>query len=140
MSDTISAEGSCICGACSIAASSVSLGVGACHCKTCQNWGGGPLLSASSGTEVVVSGGDKVKVYNSSEWAERGFCGQCGTHLFYRIKSNQSYHLPVGLFVGPAFQLEHEVFVDSKSEWLDFHGETKKMTGAEVFAMFAPKE
>ena len=25
----------------------------------------------------------------SSAWAERGFCKNCGSHLFYRLKENK---------------------------------------------------
>ncbi|WP_341531076.1 GFA family protein [Nostoc sp. UHCC 0302] len=30
--------------------------------------------------------------------AERGFCSQCGSHLFYKLKQNNQYFVPVGLF------------------------------------------
>lgn len=36
--------------------------------------------------------------------------------------------------------LKQEIFIDEKPDGYAFAGETAKMTGAEVFAMFAPKD
>jgi hypothetical protein len=36
--------------------------------------------------------------FESSAWANRGFCQLCGTHLYYTVKGSQSYNVPVGLF------------------------------------------
>ena len=53
-------------------------------------------------------------MFDSSPWAERGFCKTCGTHLFYLLKDAEGFQTPVGLFgdaVAPAFGLQ--VFIDS---------------------------
>ncbi|MFQ3219911.1 MAG: hypothetical protein ACI96W_002278 [Paraglaciecola sp.] len=34
--------------------------------------------------DMVFDGLASVKEYASSPWAIRGFCAQCGTHLFYQ--------------------------------------------------------
>jgi hypothetical protein len=44
-----------------------------------------------------IQGLQYVRTYASSEWAERGFCSQCGTHLFYRVIKGEFYAVPVGL-------------------------------------------
>jgi hypothetical protein len=36
------------------------------------------------------------------------------------------------------FIFDHQIFIDEKSEYYCFSNETQNMTGAEVFAMFAP--
>ncbi|MEQ9448085.1 MAG: GFA family protein, partial [Rhodospirillaceae bacterium] len=73
-------------------------GFGACHCGTCRKWGGGPLLAVDCGEHVTIDGEENVSIYQSSDWAERGFCGKCGTHLFYRLTQQPFYVIPVGLF------------------------------------------
>ena len=79
-----------------------------------------------------------VGVFDSSEWADRGFCKNCGTHLFYRLKQNQQYIMPVALFGDELdYVFDHQVFVDDKPGYYDFSNETKNMTGEEVFAYFA---
>jgi hypothetical protein len=106
----------------------------------CRKWGGGPLLAVDCGADVVIEGEENVGVYDSSQWAERGFCTRCGTHLFYRLKQNQQYHIPAGLLDGcDDLVFESQVFIDEKPGYYAFANETKNMTGAEIFAMYAPK-
>ena len=134
-------KGGCLCGAVRFTAAACNHHVGACHCRMCRKWGGGPLLAIDCGTDVGFEGEESISVYPSSDWAERGFCARCGSHLFYRLKESGQYIMPVGLFdelETPVF--DHQVFIDSKPGWYDFANETKNMTGEEVFAMYAPKE
>ena len=133
-------QGRCLCGTSSLSASQISHRVGACHCSSCRQWGGGPLLAVDCGSDVTLTG-DDIRVYNSSDWAERGFCGRCGSHLFYRLKHNQQYIVPVGLFGEvEGLVLDHQVFIDEKPDYYCFANKTKDMTGAELFEQFAPKE
>ena len=140
MAETMEATGKCVCGAVGFTANAAT-GAGACHCGTCRRWSGGPFMGVNCGSGVVFEGAENVTVFNSSDWAERGFCAKCGTHLFYRIKRNGMHVIPVGLFGnGEGFELTHEVFVDEKPGFYDFSGEREKMTGEECFAKFAEGE
>ncbi len=141
MSETVEANGQCLCGAIKIQARTLDTSVGACHCTTCRRWGGGPFFAVSAGTDVVVSGEDKITVFASSDWAERGFCSQCGTHLFYKLKQNGEYIMPAGLFGDiDGYVFDHQVFVDERPGYYQFANQTKDMTGAELFDMYAPKD
>ena len=76
---------------------------------------GKAMTMHSLGYTALKSCFSNITVYNSSEWAERGFCAMCGTHLFYRLKQIGLYHVPLGLFgdqVNPEF--EKQVFIDKK--------------------------
>ena len=107
----------------------------------CRTWAGGPWLAVDCGTDVSIEGEEHIKIFNSSMWAERGFCSQCGTNLFYRLKGNGQHILAAGLFGDDdGFELDHQVFIDEKPSWYGFAQETRDMTGAEVFAMYAPKK
>ncbi len=139
MSDLIEGRGSCLCGAIRITAKNISKNVGACHCSMCRKWGGGPLMAIDCGTDVSFEGEENISVFSSSEWAERGFCNKCGSHLFYRLKASQQYIMPVGLFDdNKIFVFDHQVFIDEKPSFYSFANETSEMTGAEMFAMYAP--
>ncbi|MEZ5594154.1 MAG: GFA family protein [Gammaproteobacteria bacterium] len=141
MSSSIEAKGSCLCGAVEIKAQSMNTDVGACHCSTCRKWTGGPLLAVDCTSDVSISGEENITIYDSSEWAERGFCSKCGTHLFYRLKANNQYFVPVGFFdVGEGVHLGHQIFTDEKPDYYAFSNKTKNMTGAEVFAAFAGEQ
>lgn len=118
-------------------ASQVSKKLEACHCSMCRKWGGGPALVVDSGNDVQIEGAENVSIYNSSEWAERGFCSVCGTHLFYRIKDTNQHIVPAGFF-SEVNELEFykQIFIDEKPAYYTFANETKNMTGLQVFEQF----
>ncbi|RKF17400.1 GFA family protein [Alginatibacterium sediminis] len=130
-------KGSCLCGAIDIFSSEINLNVGACHCHTCLQWGGGPFFGMEAGRNVSVKG-NTLTVYQSSDWAERGFCSQCGTHLFYRLQHDHSYILSPGLFEQQLnLTFDHQVFIDQKPKHYCFSNATKNYTGQEVFDRYA---
>ena len=130
-------RGRCLCGQVKIAAKNASSHVGACHCRMCRRWGGGPFMEIDCGAEIEFDGEDNISVFDSSEWAERGFCRNCGSHLFYRIKSSGQHMVPVGLFEDDAgLTFEGQVFIDEKPGYYAFVNKTKDMTGEELFKMF----
>ncbi len=134
---TVERQGKCLCGEVTVTAKQASNEVGACHCKMCRRWGGGPFMEINCGAEVVIDGEDSVSVFDSSDWAERGFCRHCGTHLFYRIKKSGQHMVPVGLFEDSAsLAFTSQVFVDERPEYYAFANKTKDLTGAEIFALF----
>ncbi len=135
MTDIREANGSCLCGEINISAKSMNTHVGACHCSICRKWGGGPLMAVECGTEVSFSDNELITTFNSSEWAERGFCKQCGSHLFYRLKVNNFHYMPVGIFDdSDDVVFDHQVFIDFKPDYYEFANTTKNLTEAEVFA------
>ncbi len=134
-------KASCLCRQVKIEAESPSEHIGACHCSMCRKWSGGPLLSIDCNDKAAFSGKENIAIFDSSEWAERGFCSHCGTHLFYRLKHNNQYFIPVGLFESDVnFIFDHQVFIDEKPSYYCFSNQTKNMTGEEVFAQYAPSE
>ena len=141
MSGKIVGSGSCLCGAVNIQAAEMNTHAGACHCEICRKWGGGPFMAVDCGASVTFEGEDKLSVYESSEWAERGFCRQCGTHLFYRLKHGGQHFIPVGLFEDAGqFVFDHQVFIDKKPSYYAFSNKTDNLTEAEVFAKYASPE
>jgi hypothetical protein len=139
MSQPIELTGACLCNAVSINVAQAKPDIDACHCGSCQKWGGGPLLAIDCGTKVTLVPNDSVSVYDSSDWAQRGFCRHCGSHLFYRLKETQQYIMPVGLFEIPdttGVGFHTQIFTDEKPAYYDFANQTKMMTGEEVFAAF----
>ncbi len=130
-------RGKCLCGAVRITAKDAGTEVGACHCKMCRRWGGGPFMEIECGTNVSFEGEENVSVFDSSAWAERGFCKKCGTHLFYRFKRTGQHGIPVGLFDDDEnLTFTHQVFIDEKPSFYRFADETHDVTGAEIIAKY----
>ncbi|WP_301289606.1 GFA family protein [Natronocella acetinitrilica] len=129
-------KGSCLCGAIEVSAGEHAR-IDVCHCNMCRRWGGGPMLAVHCGPEVTFTGTQQPASYRSSDWAERGFCPTCGTHLFYHLLPANEYILPAGLFEpGSGFVMNSQIFIDQKPGYYDFANQTPTMTGEQVFAQF----
>ena len=132
-------DGQCLCGAVRARMAAPEPHVEACHCSMCRRWGGGAFLSLKLVTDPEFEGEEHIVRYPSSAWAERAFCGRCGTHLFYFYKPKAGYSFAAGLFDGAdGFVLAEEIFVDEKPGHYDFAGERERLTGAEVRAKYGP--
>lgn len=141
MNDFISGESACLCGRVKIKANRINPKIIVCHCDMCRKWSGGSAISLRCGTEVAIEGSDNVHIFDSSAWAERGFCSNCGTHLFYRIKATGEYNMPAGFFPElQGLEMEVQYFSDQRPEYLCYANKTEELTAAQVFAKFAPKE
>lgn len=137
MSETIKAEGKCLCGSVSLIAHTLSNKVGACHCSMCRTLCTGPYMAVDCGTNVEISNTQSLGIYSSSDWAERGFCKTCGSQIFYRLKDTGQHIVSVSIFPEEIeFDFDHQVFIDEKPNYYCFSNETENMTGAELFAKF----
>lgn len=141
--DTRQANGSCLCGKIKVKLGAFNSQVYACHCGMCRKWSGSLLMSVDAGKSVQFEGEEYIQVYDSSAWAERGFCKNCGTHLFYRVKATQDYFLPIGLLddiQDDQVQFVSQIYIDRKPAYFSFANPTQTMTEAQVMTMFAPEE
>jgi hypothetical protein len=137
MSETRARTGACLCKAVRMTVAVQHEEVAACHCNMCRKWGGGPLLAVDCAGGVRIEGEDSLAVYPSSDWAERGFCRRCGTHLFYRLKEGPHYAVPVGLLDGGVpWRLTQQIFIDEKPQFYTFADATRELTGEQVFAQY----
>jgi hypothetical protein len=143
MSEQGNTTGGCQCGAVRFELAQAPAEYGACHCSICRKVGGGVALSA-----MVHPGGAtwtssaSLKTFASSEWAERGFCGECGSSLFWRLSAPGPMQGLMYLSVGALddmgdMPMTSEVFIDHKPDSYDFAGERQRLTQAEVMAMVA---
>ncbi len=129
--------GRCLCGAVTITVEAMHAEVDICHCAMCQRWGGA-FFAGVKGESVAVTGEEAVTVYPSSPWAERAFCGTCGSNLWYRFLPTGSRSFLAGLFDLPAgFGIEQQIFVDEKPDWYDILQESPMKTGAQIIAEMA---
>ncbi len=126
-----SMTGRCLCGAVTFSAEDVEPHIHACHCGMCRRWSGGPGMAVSVGS-ISFTGADELRTYDSSEWAERGFCGVCGSNLFYRLKEQDRYVVWNGALDDPTdFELTGEIYIDEKPSSYDFAGDHPRLTGQE---------
>ena len=137
--------GGCLCGAVRYEAKIVEDGpqggLGACHCEMCRRHTGGVMLSVNTGTDGLRFTEDAgLATYESSDWAERGFCKTCGSSLFWRLRAEGPMQGLTMICAGTlddlsGLSLTHEVYVDHQPEGYAFKQDTHRMTEADVMAM-----
>ncbi|OJG51180.1 hypothetical protein RV03_GL000076 [Enterococcus gallinarum] len=88
----------------------------------CQKFHGGPFLAlaACSRDQITFTGESLIQRYNSSNWAQRGLCRQCGSSLFYYAQETAEFFFATGLFQ----ELTEAVFTEeiyTKDQPLFYH-------------------
>lgn len=135
-------NGKCLCGAVRVEATPIGNDLSACHCGMCRAWAGGVFLSVHS-QDVAANG--PIRTRKTSDWAERGWCDECGSVIWYRVTEPGPYEgmygLSAGLFPdGANHTLNLEYYIDLKPKGWSFTGDHSRMTEAEVQALFAAPE
>ncbi|WP_226780098.1 GFA family protein [Oceaniglobus trochenteri] len=139
---TQKSTGGCLCGAVRYTLAERPEGLHACHCSMCRRHTGGIALAVSVAPGGIVFQSDAaLRVHATSDWAERAFCGTCGSSLFWRLTAPGPAQGNMALYSGTLDDLEgleliEEIYVDHKPEGYAFAGERKRMTEAEVLAQF----
>lgn len=79
-----------------------------------------------------------LKIYSSSAWGERGFCGVCGTNLFWQSKDKKYFSINTFASVEPIHDLNltTEIFIDHKPDFYALNNATKQFTEQDVVTMF----
>ncbi|MEO0681468.1 MAG: GFA family protein [Pseudomonadota bacterium] len=131
--------GRCACGAVRWTAL-LSPAAGACHCGMCRRWAGGPFMGVMAAEFEVTEGAEHLKIWASSDWAERGFCAQCGSSLFYRLTLDGplkgEVHVGAGGVDDPeGLEWAVEVFTEAQPGFYAFAGDAARLTEAELMAM-----
>jgi len=139
-------RGGCLCGAVRFTARLDGQTVGACHCEMCRRWTGSALLSVPLGPEAVDwQGAESIATRQTSDWAMRAWCRECGSNLYYRVTApgpeSGRLWLALGLFDDPdGLTLASEIYIDAKPDGYAFAGEGRHlMTRQQCIDAFAPK-
>ncbi len=80
-------DGKCLCGAVRFRFVEPLGGVAHCHCSMCREAHGAPFVTwvvTFAERFEIVAGRDDLHWHASSQEAERGFCGRCGSTMFFR--------------------------------------------------------
>lgn len=91
-------QGGCLCGAVRYRFSGSSKGVTICHCGMCRRWHGAPgaYVTGGSAADYQIEGESHLSWFQSSHDAERGFCTQCGSRLFWRTTDGATTEMTAG--------------------------------------------
>ncbi|GLK76269.1 aldehyde-activating protein [Methylopila jiangsuensis] len=125
-------SGRCLCGEATFEAVLEDGAMHACHCDSCRRWTGGVYLYLPvEPASLSVSGGG-ARFFQSSAFAERGFCAQCGSTLAFRHLDGRSADVSAQAVEDCGrFPFASEVFVDEQPANYVFAGARARLTGAQ---------
>lgn len=112
---------SCLCGAVRIEVAGDLPQPSACHCGQCRKQSGHFWASVDLPRDKVkITGADAVTWFQSSAKARRGFCGTCGSFLFWDPLDGDMTAVAMGAFEAPTgTQLGMHIFTDDKGDYYE---------------------
>ncbi len=120
--------GGCLCKAVRFEIDEAQEDFRACHCTACRKISGhywSAFHVPSDKFRLTETRG--LKWYKSSDWAERGFCGECGSSLFFKMPEKDGLEVAPGSIDGdPGVRLGGHIFVADKGEYYDLSDDLPK--------------
>ena len=124
--------GGCLCGAVTYSVSGPLDPIIGCHCGQCRRTSGHYAASTDVAEDDlnITDRDDALVWYRSSDKAERGFCGRCGSNLFWREFGSARVAIAAGSLDSPqGLNMNRHVFTRFKGDYYDIPA------GAEVFSL-----
>lgn len=110
--------GGCLCGEVSFRITGPLRPVVACHCQQCRRTSGNYVAATSAPRDSVEIEGD-VTWFQSSEKARRGFCGECGSNLFWNGPGANLSIFAGSLDGQPKLEIAGHIYCDDKGSWYE---------------------
>ena len=129
--------GQCLCGEVRFTARVPKAEFGVCHCKMCQRWAGSALFAITiPAQEMELSGAHAIRRFQSSGWAERAWCGTCGSSLWYRVTEDGphkgDYEICIGLLDdADGLDFVREIYIDAKPKSFALAGTHERLDTAD---------
>lgn len=135
-------RGQCLCGAVRFELSPPLRDVIVCHCRQCARWTGYAVAATAVAPANItfLSGTADLKWYASSDHAERGFCGTCGSSLFWKPGDGSRLSVLAGALEPPTgLAIGAHIFVADKSDYYEIAGEAPQFPEGAGSLALAPK-
>ena len=117
--------GSCLCGAIHVEVRGDLHAPDACHCSQCRRWSGHIWASTDVPRDrLTVTGEDQIRWFQSSDRVRRGFCGTCGSVMFWDPPGRTSMAVAMGCFDRPTqTELAVHIFTADKGDYYRIDGD-----------------
>lgn len=126
-------QGGCLCGAVRFSAGLTKREFGVCHCEMCRRWTGSALLGMTVPEgNVTWTGAEHIASRQTSAWAMRAWCRECGSNLYFKVTAQSEWsgnvELPIGLFDDASgLTMTNEIYIDHKPDSYAYAGEGRKL-------------
>lgn len=113
--------GGCLCGGVRYRVDGPLRDVIGCHCSQCRRTSGHYVAATSTAAErLSFTSAETLRWYDSSDRAQRGFCGRCGSNLFWRPLDATPSRISImaGTLDSPThLRMSQHIFVADKSDY-----------------------
>lgn len=115
------ARGACLCGKVRFEVDGPLHPPDACHCRQCRRQSGHYWASTDvPRASLTIEGAEHVTWFASSARVRRGFCGTCGSSLFWDASGRERIAIAMGAFDAPTdTRLAMHIFVAEKGDYYD---------------------
>ncbi len=124
--------GRCLCGAVTITVKDRLGPVSYCHCSQCRRQTG--LYYATTDArvdDVMMTGEDSIGRFRASADAERAFCRQCGSALYWKADGQSHFSLMAGLFPNPtALEGGYHIYCADKGDFYEINDGLPQYAGS----------
>ena len=112
-------EGACLCGAVRFEVTGALRPVVNCHCRQCLSWHGHFSAYTACGPDELKFLEDRgLKWFCSSKIARRGFCGECGSSLFWAPEHGGHISIAAGVLSQPCgLRTVGDIYVQDKGDY-----------------------
>lgn len=121
--------GSCLCGSVTYRVTGDMAKVTACHCTQCRKQTG-TYYSASTIEDGQIEIHDEqghLNWFNASEQAQRGFCSNCGSAMFWKRNSSKNMSVLVGTLDGETgLEFGQHIFTHDRGDYYKLPDDEKQ--------------
>jgi hypothetical protein len=84
-------------------------------------------MTSAPSASIELTASDSLVWYKSSDTAERGFCGRCGSNLFWKQAGRDAISITAGTLDTPTnLAVEQHIFVADKSDYYTINDDVPK--------------
>ena len=114
-------RGGCLCGRVRFEAEGPLDPVTFCHCGQCRRQSGHYFAATGAPrAKISIRGEENIKWFSASDTAQRGFCGHCGSHLFWSPHDQDRMAILAGALDEPIeLHPKAHIFVADKPDWYE---------------------
>jgi hypothetical protein len=112
--------GSCLCGSVTYELRGSLRPIVACHCVQCRKTSGHYVAATQAEANAMSIKGNSLKWFRSSEGAERAFCSNCGSNLFWRRHGSPHISIFAGTIDGATeLKMESQLYAETAGDYYD---------------------
>ncbi|MGZ4323432.1 MAG: GFA family protein [Solirubrobacteraceae bacterium] len=122
------ATGRCLCGAVRYEVRGPLRDVLICHCQECRRWHGHVSAFTAARREYLAVDDERAVRWTDSPagdaHARRGFCGECGSSLFWDAPGRETVSIAAGTLDGDTgLRVAGHIYVSERADYDDLPGD-----------------